>query len=255
MTVTNTLSINALLGKAYQFDQVFDIEIINVNTNKIAAIFRWSGSYWFAFQSSPVITATLDPAYISPWTNDLRIKGTINYIGPPPSGMGYVWAARTCIKRVGDNMQLNIGQTMTDDFSIARAHRGTFAPQNDALTYLDVFTTAALFDHQHNQGNIREVAEDRVYLKNGNLFPGLRYTVTRPIASLTYDSGQAYDDEFHYEDQQMQFDVDNWDEFQFDTVTNAQFPCQRVLHFPDRIVWEDFAGPVSLATVPFYVGT
>lgn len=255
LMISGSLSIDVLLGKAYQFDQVFDIEIINIFTNKVDAIFRWNGSYWFAFLSNSNISATLDPAFTSPWTNDLRIKGTISYSGVSLSGATYIWAARTCVRRASDNMQLSISQTMTDDFSAARAHRGTFAPQNDALTYLDVFTTAALFEHRHNQGDIREVAEDRVYLKSGNLFPGLRYTVTRPISSLTYDSGQAYDDEFHYEDQQMQFDVDNWDEFQFDTVTNAQFPCQRVLHFPDRIVWEDFAGPVSLATVPFYVGT
>lgn len=257
MFVGASVVFNQILGKVYQYEWTVDLEVYNVYTNEVAAIFRWNGGYWETITLSPGIAASLNPASNGLWTDTLTLSGTISYSGPAPTGVPYVWGVRTCAKKVGDTMRIDLSVSETDDFALSFTHRGTFGPGDDALFYYDSLHFQSLLNHIHDQGDQRMAAYDGAYFKDGNLFPGLRMTVDMgSVATMVFDSGDTWDSAVGFGE--AQFVWDSGDQFDdplkvWDTTTPIK-PVLQIDHYPKRLVFRGLDTMPSLVSTPFEVG-
>lgn len=178
------VSFNTLLGTAYQFSDLV-LEVVNNFSDVVEASWKWNGTRWESVVSSNIISATLNDAS-GAWTTPISIAGTVTFIGAAPTGNANNWEVRVYANKVGDNFQMDVGMNLEDDFSKAQLHRGVFGVDSD-LTYYSDKKLSDLFDHQHNQGNQRMAAFDGIYLKGGELFPGLRLIAGQGSSFTQYD--------------------------------------------------------------------
>jgi hypothetical protein len=190
--IGTTLNFDFIIGKAYQFETKFDMEVYSLTDGSVVARYSWNGSTWVAVETFPYITVALNPATTS-WDGDITISGQIQYSGPSPSGATNSWGVRVCVPTVGDNMFLDLSTGFQDDFSAAMLHNGMFGLKPDG-DYLGI-PIGCLVDHNHNQGGQRMVAYDGVYMRNGDFFPAFTMTVTIPSSSaFTWDGPGNWDD-------------------------------------------------------------
>ena len=239
VTTSTPLSFDEILGKTYQFGWEFDLEVYDTNTLEVAATYHWSSGYWHTVLANADLAVTLSLVNSGLWTDDLRLSGTVTYIGAPPAGIATEWGVRACPKKVGDNLKLDLTTSFEDDFGLYMSHRGVFGPIDDTVTFQDV-PLRCLVNHHHDWDAQKMAAYDGIYLRDSTIQACFVWILTPPVvAPFDWDSGATWDSGARFSDIMMQFDVDNWDTPGLEWDAPNAAPTKLLIHhFPKKLVFE-----------------